>query len=90
MINYDEDFIVIRPYLPQYQNRTNLNDTRINFVFNLEFHHSNGRTEYMNYNESIKEYIKILAAVRDYDENIDPNLMGSMVYEAEPCKLKHF
>ena len=76
MVHYDDDLIVIRPYLPEFQNKTFLNETRINFIYNVEYHHPDGRMEYLNYNETVKQYIKVLAAVRDYDENLDVSLVS--------------
>ena len=37
MINYDDDLIVVRPYLPSFQNKTIFKETRINLIFNLEY-----------------------------------------------------
>ena len=90
MIKYEDDLILVRPYLPDLQNKTSLNETRINFIHNLEYYHPDGKMEYLNYNDTIKQYIKVVAAVRDYDENYEQSLINSKVHEVEPCQLKHF
>ena len=54
MVNFDEDLIIIRPYLPEFQSKTYLNETRINFIYNLEYHHPDGRLEFLSYNETVK------------------------------------
>ena len=85
MINYENDLILVRPYLPTIENKIFLNETRINLIYNLEYFHPDGRYETFNYNDSIKQFINVVAAVREYNDNLDSSLVNSTLFEAELC-----